>query len=253
MNNDFIRLKNDLESIGVREGDSLLLHSSFKSLGTIEGGIQTLVDALLSTLGERGTLIAPTLTYAYVTEDNPVFDYVNTPSCVGAVSEYVRNMKGAVRSIHPTHSCSAIGYRAEEFTRGHDRDVTPVGENSPFRKLRDLGGKILMLGCPFERNTSMHGVEELFGTSYLLKPVPSPYRIILPDGEYTIQYRRHHIMQNGYAQRYDRVIPLMSREDARIAEIHSARSCLIDSAKMWQAGLSALSRDELSFVERIKN
>ena len=118
MNNnpDFLQLVNDLRAIGLKEGDSVLVHSSFKSMGHIEGGIATLVDAFREVLGESGTLVVPTLTYSYVSVQNPVFDYVNTPSCVGAISEYVRHLPDAIRSVHPTHSCAAIGMRAKEFT-----------------------------------------------------------------------------------------------------------------------------------------
>ncbi|MFP6646122.1 MAG: AAC(3) family N-acetyltransferase, partial [Candidatus Latescibacterota bacterium] len=37
----------------------------------------------------------------------------------------------------------------------------------PLRKLRDLGGQLLFLGCGLRPNTSMHGVEELVEPPYL--------------------------------------------------------------------------------------
>ena len=162
-NPDFLQLDKDLKAIGLEEGDSVLMHSSFKSMGHIEGGIATFVAAMRHVLGETGTFVVPTLTYASVTEENPVFDYLKSPSCVGAISEFVRQMPEAKRSIHPTHSCAAIGYRAEEFTCDHHLDNTPVGIHSPFYKLQKAGGKILMLGCGISCNTSMHGVEESAG------------------------------------------------------------------------------------------
>ena len=45
--NDFNIIKEDLKSIGLCPGDSVLVHSSFKSMGQVEGGIQTLIDAIL--------------------------------------------------------------------------------------------------------------------------------------------------------------------------------------------------------------
>ena len=88
-NNDYLLLKNDLRAIGIREGDSIIIHSSYKSMGGLEGGIKTLIDSILSVIGDSGTLIAPTLTFRDVSVENPVFDYLHTPSCVGAISEYV--------------------------------------------------------------------------------------------------------------------------------------------------------------------
>ena len=69
--------------------------------------------------------------------------------------------------MHATHSCAAFGRLAEELTRDHELDDTPVGPNSPFTKLPKVGGKILMLGCNFASNTSMHGVEETTCPFYL--------------------------------------------------------------------------------------
>ena len=75
MNADYLVLKDDLRAIGVREGDSIIIHSSYKSMGGIEGGIETFVDAMLSVLGDSGTLISPTLSFRAVSVENPVFDY----------------------------------------------------------------------------------------------------------------------------------------------------------------------------------
>ena len=58
-NTDFQQLVADLRAIGIQEGDSLLVHSSFKSMGHIEGGIATLIAAFRHVLGETGTLILP--------------------------------------------------------------------------------------------------------------------------------------------------------------------------------------------------
>ena len=252
MNADYLRLKDDLHAIGIREGDSILLHSSYKSMGEIEGGIKTFVEAVLSVIGDKGTFIVPTLTFRDVTVENPVFDYLNTPSCVGAISEYVRTMDGAKRSIHPTHSCAAIGYKTDYFIQGHEQDRTPVGKNSPFYKLREEGGKVLMLGCGVESNTSMHGVEEFFGTSYVLPKTPSPYTVIMPDKAYSIDFYRHHIWQNGYAQRYGRLQDVMSEKYFTPGVIHQAKSYLIDSREMWRVGVECLTKDEFFFVEKVK-
>ena len=59
MNADYQKIKEDLFALGLAAGDSVLIHSSFKSMGTVEGGIQTFVEALLSVIGDTGTLIVP--------------------------------------------------------------------------------------------------------------------------------------------------------------------------------------------------
>ena len=43
-----------LETLGVQQGDTLFVHSSFKSLGPVAGGAGTAVDALQAAVGPRG-------------------------------------------------------------------------------------------------------------------------------------------------------------------------------------------------------
>ena len=251
MNEDYRILKQDLRMLGLKKGDSVLIHSSYKSMGGLTGGIETFVDAVLSVIGDSGTLLAPTLTFRDVTEEHPVFDYINTPSCVGAISEFIRNLDGAERSIHPTHSCAAYGAKQDWFVHGHENDRTPVGENSPFFKLKEVGGKVLMLGCKVGSNTSMHGVEESIPTSYVLNPEAKPYTIILPDRTYDIPFYRHHIHQNGYAQRYDRLTEVLDPAFMPCRTVHGAKSWLIDAPMMWKVGQETLRKNEFFFVDKL--
>ena len=145
---------------------TLLVHSSLRSLGGASAA--DVIDGLRDALGEEGTLVFPTLSYRNCNPNNPVFDYYKTQSNVGYLPEYFRTeVKGVIRSMNPTHSCAAIGKNAEFVTSGHILDKTPCGANSPFRRIMELNGKILFLGCGMNCNTSMHAVEELSEPSYL--------------------------------------------------------------------------------------
>lgn len=250
MNQDYQILKQDLRSLGLQKGDSVLIHSSYRSLGGLEGGIQTLIDAMMAVIGDNGTLIAPTLSFKFVTADNPVFDYVNTPSGVGAISEFVRCMEGARRSIHPTHSCTCYGYKQDWYAQGHENDRTPVGKNSPFHKLYEDGGKVLFLGCGLKPNTSFHGIEEEFGCSYVITEKAYPYTIVLPDKTYEVDMYRHNFHAHGYAQRYDRLENVLDPKYMPKGTVHGASCCLIDAPAMWKAGLEAMKKDELYFVDK---
>ena len=249
MNSDFEILVNDLRKIGLCPADAVLIHSSYKSMGGLDGGIQTLIDAVLAVIGEKGTLIVPTLSYATVTPENPVFDYLNTPSCVGAISNYVLKMDGAVRSVHPTHSCAAIGYKKEYYTKDHFHDTTPVGKCSPFYKLREDNGKILILGCSTHSNTSMHGVEEFFGVPYVLTTPPITYEIILNGRNIKAEHKRHSIKQNGYSQKYGRIIDAMDGDTVKHGTVHGADSYLINAPAMWDKAIRLLSGDPYYFVD----
>ena len=150
-NKDFLKIKEDLVALGIEKRDDLLVHSSYKQLGGVDGGIETVIQAMLSVLGDSGTLLFPTLSYSTVTPkspvNNPVFDVINTPSCVGAISNVFMKMDGVERSLHPSHSVAAFGARQNEYINGHELDDEPVGPNSPFFKLGQFGGKVLFLGC----------------------------------------------------------------------------------------------------------
>ena len=128
-------IADDLRVLGVSEGGILLVHASLRSLGAVPGGAETVVCGLLHALGDDGTLLMPALSYESVGAQNPVFDLLHTPSCVGALTEYFRTRPGKVRSVHPTHSVCAVGPKAEELCRDHYLDTTPCGEHSPFSRL----------------------------------------------------------------------------------------------------------------------
>src|SRR3712207_4214212 len=100
-------IRTALGSLGLGQGDTVLVHSALSSLGQVEGGAKGLVQALLDLLGPAGTLVVPTL--PSVTEP---FDPETSPSTVGRVSEVVRLWPGALRSRHPTHAVSAVGAQA---------------------------------------------------------------------------------------------------------------------------------------------
>ena len=143
------QLFDDLKALGVNPGNTILMHSSWKSLGGLEGGPAAFFETFLRLLGTEGTLVLPALSYDNVHFDQPVFDVLNTTSCIGFLPEYFRTqIPGVVRSLHASHSCCIRGKHATFLAEGHELDETPVGPNSPFAKLPQLDGWILMLFPP---------------------------------------------------------------------------------------------------------
>lgn len=248
------QLKKDLMHLGICPGDMVLMHSSYKALGGVEGGAQAFFEAFIELLGENGTLILPSLTFAYVTRENPLFDYDQTPSCVGYLSEYFRtSVNGVVRSMHPTHSCCAIGKYKYELVKNHELDFTPVGENSPFTKLPEYDGKILFLGCGTGSNTSMHGVEETVETPYCLDKA-NPVDYVLKKGDKMIEQKgaiRHDFnTEYGHvAQRYGRIVDLLENDEVSFGKVLEADCCLMSAAAVWKKGHNMLVKDPLWFVD----
>jgi aminoglycoside 3-N-acetyltransferase len=155
------QISEGLRRLGLRAGDVVMVHSSLSSLGRVGGGAAAVVSALLDVLGPAGTLVAPTF-------GTPMpFDVKTSPSGLGAITEAVRCWPGAVRSLHPTHSVAAIGARAQELTRDHIASPTAAGRDTPYGRLIEMGGKILLVGVDNDRSTTMHTLEEYVEAPYL--------------------------------------------------------------------------------------
>lgn len=238
-----------LRAIGVRSGGPLLVHSSVRSLGPLDIGLDGIIAGLLQSIN-GGTLLLPALRYENVDWARPVFDARATPSCVGALAEHFRSMPETRRSLHLTHSVAAAGKRATEFVAEHRLDTTPVGPHSPFRKVAEAEGQILMLGCGLRPNTSMHGVEELVVPPYLFSDGLVRYRCVDADGNPVDLKTRTHDFR-GFVQRYDRIATLLQEgREIRRGRILAADASLIAADALWNRGEKALRSDPFYFVQR---
>lgn len=212
------------------------------------GGVESVVGALLQALGPDGTLLMPALSYQHVHVDQRVFDLRRTRSCVGAIPEHFRLRSGTQRSLHPTHSVCGVGAQVADLLADHHLDRTPVGERSPFRRLRDRSGQVLFLGCGMGPDTSMHGVEELVEPPYLFGRMIDYTLVDAEGGKSEMSYRSHGF--SGWAQRYERLEALLGPDELRVGTVLEATAHLVEAEAMWRRGEEALRRDPLFFVER---
>ncbi len=164
----------DLKNMGLKQGDILLVHSSLKKIGFVKGGPKTVIDAMIKLLGPEGTLVIPTFPlhktmYELCTMDKYIFDYKTTPTGLGAIPAEFLKYEGIYRSIHPTHSISAIGRYAKQITETHHLGNKTYGENSPWAKVIELGGKILGIGIDLAWTTQYHHVEDIMGDEFPVK------------------------------------------------------------------------------------
>lgn len=157
--------------LGIGSGAVVLVHSSLSSFGRVEGGADAVIDGILEALGPEGTLVVPALTGnpELSPENPPHVDLRTAPCWVGRIPETARRRPQAVRSVHPTHSCAAIGKHAVALTRGHYLSPTPCGITSPYFRLALAGGMIVMLGCDLSTCTTCHTVEELANVDFHLQ------------------------------------------------------------------------------------
>ena len=133
-----------LDKVGVRRGDSLMLHSSWRELNGYSG--------------------------------KPM-DVRRSPSAMGLLTEVFRRGKGVVRSLSPTHPLLAWGADAANFVEGHAATDRPFGPDSPFSRLLDCNAMLLCLDCGFSSITFTHFVEDRLQTTlpfplYEADPMP---------------------------------------------------------------------------------
>lgn len=243
------RIAQDAFELGIKKGDTLLVHSSLRSLGA---GVtpEEVVAGLFEAVGEQGTLVFPALSYLSCNSKNPRFDYYETRSNVGAIPEYFRtSAEGVLRSLNPTHSCCAIGKNADFVISGHKYDTTPCGKNSPFARVADSDGKILFLGCGMRPNTSMHAVEELVEPDYLFGDTVE-YTVKDKNGEESKLTCRAHGF-DGVAQRYERLAELLEGDELRIGKILEADCHLVQARAMWKKAAKKFAEDPYYFVDKV--
>ncbi len=158
---------NGLRQLGIKERDTIFVHSSLGAFGFVEGGAQAVIDALLESVGSNGNVCMPSFGPL---PDGKTFDVGKTASGVGKVSDIFWRMPNAKRSLSPTHCVACIGKHAVEITEGHLLDETPFTKNSPYYKMMQLDGKVVALGSPLRRSLTCNYIfEDMVGGRFPVK------------------------------------------------------------------------------------
>ena len=167
-------IKAAFKEVGVKKGQAIMVHTSLSSLGYVCGGAQSVIEALLESVGEEGTIMMPTQSWKnldpktgvywqepeewwdVIRENIPAYDKMVTPTnTMGVVPEMFRQWPGTLRSDHPARSVAAWGCYARYLTENHDlSDI--FGDNSPIGRLYKLDGYVLLVGVGYDKNTSLH-------------------------------------------------------------------------------------------------
>jgi aminoglycoside 3-N-acetyltransferase len=170
------RLAADLRRFGVRESGIAMVHTRMSAIGWVVGAAETVVLALLDALGRDGTLMAYASWEEHAYHDAerpqqhidgyraepPLWDVATSEAARdhGRVPERVRTWPGARRSAHPEASVVAVGPRAAWLVEPHPDDDA-YGAHSPFARLVEADGHVLMLGAPLETITLLHHAEAI--------------------------------------------------------------------------------------------
>jgi aminoglycoside 3-N-acetyltransferase len=100
-----------------------------------------------------------------IRENMPAFHPAYTPTRgIGTLPEIFRTMPGVLRSDHPQLSFTAFGRQAKRILKRHSLEFA-LGENSPLARIYEIDGRVLLLGCGHDSNTSFHLAEYRAGSS----------------------------------------------------------------------------------------
>ena len=154
-----------LKKIGAPQNKVVLIHSSLRSVGKVEGNGLGLLNILIEYFtGDGGLLCIPTHTWASIFEDSRItLDLMNPKTCIGTLPDIAALHPDAVRSMHPTHSMAVFGdyARVKTFVDGEENQITPAHPSGCYGKIFDNDGYILLVGVGHNRNTYLHCVEEM--------------------------------------------------------------------------------------------
>ena len=243
-------LKRDIKKIGIKGTDTLLVHSSMKAIGQVKGGADTVLDALIECLKD-GLLIFPTHSWERINENNPVFDPLTEPSCVGILSNLFLQRKGVIRSWHPTHSVAAVGDDSQEYTSGEEKTRSPCPKEGCWGKLYDRKAKILFLGCSTKKNTYIHGVEEWNNIQNRLSNKAIHFKIKSPDGRLIdCPQFTHCAPVEDISVNYDKILkPLLDKNATSRGKIGDADTYLCDARQMTDITRSLLMKNTNLFLD----
>ena len=241
-------LKSALLELGVVPGDVLMVHSAFDRFLGFQGGPVDAIRTLQDVVGARGTVMMPTIPFQGTAVEyalgDPIFDVRQTVSRMGLLTEVFRRAPGVVRSIHPTHSVAVWGNRADAIIAGHERAETPCGRLTPYEKLLEYDGKILLAGVPANTMTFCYFVaEELEPQLAIPVFTREKYPMRWRDGDGTVQVSHLRL----FSLRLDHdlsplVGELKRRRQWRERRVGSLRLMLLRAHEVYDAAVALAHR-----------
>ena len=186
----FRDLQKGLRDLGLGPNSRVVVHASLPALGSVRGGVETVVGALTTQLG---LVVMPAFTpqcrvwprvgpphnaqsYAGHDEENAnaeIFrsDLPVDPS-LGAAAESLRRVPGAVRSAHPLYSFTFVGLAAAAQSLSE-----PFG---PLAHLAESGldADMLLLGADQTANFAVHFAEARAGRKQFVRWALTPRGVV---------------------------------------------------------------------------
>ena len=165
------KIEEKFRRVGVKKGDTVMIHGDAGVAALLKtkkhNKIQALFDELQKFIGKKGTILIPSFSYSACF--GKTFDVNKSPSTLGLFSESFRKRSNVKRTLHPIFSFTIYGKKLKFFNSA--KINTCFGIGSIFDYFKKVNGKIICLGCSFNRVTFIHHAEEIFGVNYRYKKI----------------------------------------------------------------------------------
>ncbi len=173
-------IKKQLQELNIEKGKIVTVHTSLRAIGEIDGGGETLLNALIDCFTKGGGLLCvPTHTW-----NSDVYDLRKAESCIGVLPRLAAAHPEALRTLHPTHSMAVFGEkeRAEAFVYEECFADSPANPKGCYGKIYENDGYVLLIGVGQDKNTYLHCVEEMLDVPDRLTDYKVEKTIIQKDG-----------------------------------------------------------------------
>ncbi len=175
-----------LQNMRAPQDSVVLMHTSLRAIGRVEGGAEALLDTLIEYFTAKGGLFCvPTHTWNNLGKDTVTLDMLHPESNLGAFSVLAAKRTDGIRSENPCHSMMVFGNRerAEEFVKNEPHIKTPTAPDSCYGKLFDEHGYVLLVGVSQTANTYLHTVDEILHLPNRMKDKTTLTTVRRPSGE----------------------------------------------------------------------
>lgn len=250
-------LINDLKQTNIEPRGTLMVHSSMKAIGDVNGRGETVIEALCQYMND-GLLLMPTHTWHEDNLKDGIYDVRSEKSCVGILTNLFLQHHDVIRSMHPTHSVGAYGKDNQayadkdmDYIRKHG-SLTPCPREGCFGSLYDAKGQILFLGAPLTTNTYLHGVEEIMDIPDRINPLAQRLILVDYDGKETIldDYHGHKSSRGDVSKNYGKIEPaLIHKGYAKIYQIGDATCYVVQVKEMTDMVIEFLKKDPDIFAD----
>lgn len=179
-------LLNGFGALGIEKGMALEVHASLSKFGYLEGGAETVINALMESVGENGAIVMPSFRLSEhlpLTEGDKEMGLTSkikilpedcADSAMGVVADTFRK-RPDVRTGTGIFRVSAWGREADRHCLG-------------LRHLINRGGYALLLGVDIYKLSAMHSVEDALpdGIRNRFQASP-PAQAVYPETEWFIE------------------------------------------------------------------